>query len=116
MTIFNAAPYAGGVFAKGSDKVKRITYQVVDDAALAPVKRIEAARAENNVAPGALALQFSLRQAFVGSTIVGVSKPERVRQTLGWSYDAVSSDLWRTLEDLPFDTVDPEAERVYVPG
>jgi len=102
--------------AKGSDTVKCITYQVVDAAALALVKRIEAVCAENNVAPGALAIQFSLRQAFVGSTIVGASKPDRVRQTLGWCSYAVSSDLRRALEDLPSDTVDPEAERVYVPG
>ena len=116
MTVFNAAPYAGGVFAKGSDKVKRITYQEVDDAALAPVKRIEGACAAHDVAPGAVALQFSMRQPQIGTTVVGVSKPERVRQTLGWASEGVVEDLWSELSGLPFDTVDPEAERVYVPG
>lgn len=116
MTVFNAAPYAGGVFAKGSDKVKRITYQVVDDVALAPVRRIEGACAAYDVAPGAVALQFSMRQPRIGATIVGVSKPERVRQTLGWANESVVEDLWSELARLPHDIVDPEAERVYVPG
>ena len=116
MTIFNAAPYAGGVLAKGSGQVQRITYQAADAAALAPVRRIEAVCAGQDVAPGAVALQFSMRQALVDSTIVGVSRPERVRQTLGWARDAVAPDLWSELEALPFDSHDPEAERVYVPG
>ena len=116
MTIFNAAPYAGGVLAKGSGQVQRITYQAADAAALAPVRRIEAACAGQDVAPGAVALQFSMRQALVDSTIVGVSRPERVRQTLGWARDDVAPDLWSELEALPFDSHDPEAERVYVPG
>ena len=116
MTVFNAAPYAGGVLAKGSEKVKRITYQVVDEAALAPVRQIEAGCLHHGIAPGAVALQFSMRQNHVTSTLVGVSKPERVRQTLGWATDAISDEFWTGLNDLPFDTVDPEAERVYVPG
>ena len=116
MTVFNAAPYAGGVLAKGSDKVRRITYQQVDDTALAPVRRIEAACARHEAAPGSVALQFSMRQSLVGCTVVGVSKPERVRQTLGWAGAEIPDGLWTDLSDLPFDTVDPEAERVYVPG
>ena len=116
MTVFNAAPYAGGVLAKGSDKVRRITYREVDDAALAPVRRIEAACAAHATAPGAVALQFSMRQPLIGATVVGVSRPERVRQTLGWATEATDAALWAGLDDLPFDTVDPEAERVYVPG
>ena len=116
MTVLNAAPYAGGVFAKGSNKMKRITYQEVDDAALAPVRRIEAACMNHGVAPGAVALQFSMGQPLIGTTVVGVSKPERVRQTLAWASETVPDDLWADIQSLPFDTVDPEAERVYVPG
>lgn len=115
-TIFNAAPYAGGVFAKGSDKVKRITYQVVDDAALAPVRRVEDICASSGLAPGAVALQFSMRQPFIGLTLAGVSKPERVRQTIDWASASISEDVWERLAELPFDTEDPEAQRVYVPG
>lgn len=116
MTIFNAAPYAGGVLAKGSDKVQRITYQEADEAALAPVKRIEQTCAQNVIAPGAVALQFSMRQPVVGCTVVGVSKPARVQQTLDWADAQIAENVWSELAELPFDTVDPEAERIYVPG
>jgi D-threo-aldose 1-dehydrogenase len=45
-----------------------------------------------------------------------VSKPQRVRQTLAWASEAIPGELWAEIQTLPFDTVDPEAERVYVPG
>ena len=56
MAILNAAPYAGGVLAKGSDVMPQITYSPAEGEALEPVRRIEAACAEHGVAPGAAAL------------------------------------------------------------
>ena len=40
-TVLNAAPYAGGVLAKGSTQVKKIAYQDAGKAALAPVRTFE---------------------------------------------------------------------------
>lgn len=116
MAILNAAPYAGGVLAKGSAVMPRITYSPADDEALEPVRRIEALCAEHGVAPGAAALQFSMRDPRVASTICGVSKPERVTQTLEWATADLPQALWDALADLPFDTSDPEANREYKPG
>jgi D-threo-aldose 1-dehydrogenase len=116
MAILNAAPYAGGVLAKGSAVMPQITYSPADDAALEPVRRIEALCAEHAAAPGAAALQFSLRDPRITSTICGVSKPERVTETLEWANAELPKELWEALMALPFDTVDPEAHRVYRPG
>ncbi|MCB1335554.1 MAG: aldo/keto reductase [Roseivivax sp.] len=116
MAILNAAPYAGGVLAKGSAEMPRVTYQQADEAALAPVRAIEAACARHGVAPGAVALQFSMRDPRITSTIVGVSKPERVTETLQWAAAPVPQALWDELAELPFETADPEANRVYRPG
>ncbi|MEM6276300.1 MAG: aldo/keto reductase [Pseudomonadota bacterium] len=116
MTIYNAAPYAGGVLAKGAG-YGRITYQeVTDDTQLNPVREIERLCAEHGVAPGALALQFSLRASLIASTIIGVSKPERVAQTLEWAEADIPDALWKAVEALPVDRADPEANRVYKPG
>jgi D-threo-aldose 1-dehydrogenase len=115
ISILNAAPYAGGVFAKGTSSHARYVYQEADDAMLAPVRQIEAICAEHGVPPGALALQFSLRDPRVTSTICGVSKPERVRQTLDWAAYEIPDDVWRKIADLPYSTDDPEATRVYEP-
>ncbi|MEM1233492.1 MAG: aldo/keto reductase, partial [Pseudomonadota bacterium] len=77
---------------------------------------IERLCAEHGVAPGALALQFSLRAPLIASTIIGVSKPERVAQTLDWAAADIPDALWRAVAALPADRTDPEANRVYKPG
>ncbi len=116
IAILNAAPYAGGVLAKGSAEMPRVTYQEADEEALAPVHRIEAICARHGIAPGALALQFSLGDPRVTSTIVGVSRPQRVSETLAWATDDLPEVIWKDLEGLPFSTTDPEANREYRPG
>ncbi len=116
IAILNAAPYAGGVLAKGSAEMPRVTYQEADDAALEPVRRVEAACARHGVAPGAAALAFSLRDPRITSTIVGVSKPERVAETLDWAAADLPQALWDDLASLDHATEDPEANRAYRPG
>lgn len=116
ITVLNAAPFASGVLAKGSDRMKRITYQEATDAALEPVRAVEAVCAEHGVATGAVALQFSMRDPRIGSTIVGVSKPERVRQTLDWAATDIPPAVWAALDALPSASQDPEANRVMPAG
>ncbi len=116
MAILNAAPYAGGVLAKGSAEMPRVTYQDADEKALAPVREIEAICARNDIAPGALALQFSMRDPRITSTIVGVTKPERVEQTLGWASLDIPQAAWAELGGFSPATDDPEANRKYRPG
>jgi D-threo-aldose 1-dehydrogenase len=115
IAIFNAAPYAGGVLAKGSAQVQRITYQDATEQQLEPVRAIEALCARHNVPVGALALQFSMRDPRVTSTIVGVSKPARVDQTLEWAGVPIPEALWDALAQVSFSVEDPEASRVYKP-
>ncbi|MBY6115195.1 aldo/keto reductase [Mameliella alba] len=116
IAVLNAAPFASGVLAKGSAQMPRITYQEADDAALAPVRAIEEVCARHGVPTGPAALQFSLRDPRITSTIVGVSKPERVQQTLDWAAMKLPEALWDDLSALPFSDEDPEANRAYKPG
>ena len=116
IAVLNAAPYAGGVLAKGSLDYHRYVYQEASDAALAPIRRIEAVCARHGVPPGAAALQFSMRDPRVASTVCGVSKPERVRQTLEWASFPIPDPCWAELLALPFATVDPEATRLHIVG
>lgn len=115
IAVLNAAPYSGGVFAKGTAAHPRYVYQEADDAMLEPVRRIEAICARHQVPPGALALQFSMRDPRVASTICGVSKPERVQQTVEWARWPIADEVWHDLAAIPFSTDDPEATRVYKP-
>lgn len=116
IAVFNAAPYAGGVLAKGSSRVPRITYQEADESALGPVRQIESVCAGHSVAPGAAAIQFSLRDPRITSTVVGVSKPGRIRQTLDWANAEFPAQAWLDLKDLRYSQDDPEASRIYLPG
>ena len=57
-----------------------------------------------------------VRDPRVTATICGVTKPERVQQTLDWANFPVPETCWRELMELPFETNDPEATRVYKLG
>lgn len=116
IAVLNAAPYAGGVLAKGSSEYPRYVYQEASAEALDPVRRIEAICARHGVPPGAAALQFSMRDPRIASTICGVSKPERVKQTLDWAHFPIADPVWEELMAAPFSTEDPEATRQYRPG
>ena len=115
-TILNAAPYCGGVLAKGVEAYPRYVYQEATDTALEPIRQIEAVCAKHQIPPGAAALQFSMRDPRVASTICGVSKPERVQQTMAWAEWPIDEEVWRELMALPFGTDDPESTRDYKPG
>ena len=116
MAVLNAAPYAGGVLAKGSDGYKRYVYQEASEVALDPIRRIETICRRYRIPPGAAALQFSMRDPRVTSTICGVSKAERVRQNLEWANWPIPDEAWQELLALPFVSDDPEATREYKPG
>ena len=111
IAILNAAPYASGVLAKGSSRTNRITYRVVSDEALNPVRSIEEICARHGVPTGAVALQFSMRDPRVASTIIGISRPERIAQTREWADFAVPDACWDEVLALPASNEDPEAGR-----
>jgi len=116
ISVLNAAPYAGGVLAKGSDSYPRYVYQEASEGVLDPIRRIETICSKHGVPPGAVALQFSVRDERVTSTVCGVSKPERVAQTLEWAHWPVPQAVWDELASLSYSIDDPEASRRYNPG
>jgi D-threo-aldose 1-dehydrogenase len=116
VSVFNAAPYATGALAKGTATCKRYVYRDATPGTLAPVVRVEEVCARHGVPPGAAALQFSLREPRVTATICGVSRPERVAQTLEWAAFPIPEEAWAELLALPFTTQDPERDRDHEPG
>jgi len=98
--VLNAAPYGGGMLAKGPAVQAKYAYgqrsQAIGVAALAMQSACEAA----GVPLAAAALQFSLRAPFVDSTVVGVSSPERIQQTLDLAAVSIPESLWSELDRL----------------
>jgi D-threo-aldose 1-dehydrogenase len=116
MAIMNAAPYASGILAKGVAKMPLYSYMPAGDDIKSRANAIEALCSQHGVPVGAAALQFSMRDPRITSTICGVSTPERMQQTIDWANWKIPDELWSALRALPFDTTDPEAARVYNPG
>lgn len=116
VAVLNAAPYASGALAKGSATYGRYVYMEATPETLAPIAAVEAVCARHGVPPGAAALQFSLRDPRIAATICGVSRPERVEETLAWADWPIGEEVWEELLALPAETGDPEATRDYRPG
>jgi D-threo-aldose 1-dehydrogenase len=100
IAFVNAAPYGGGMLVKGPDVVPKYCYQPVTAATLDRVREMQRLCASYDVPLAAAALQFSLRESRITSTIVGISEPERVEQTLQLAEWPIPEKLWEELEPL----------------
>jgi D-threo-aldose 1-dehydrogenase len=111
LAVVNAAPYGSGILAKGPDAYARYAYQEAPAALVDRVRRMDALCRAHGVPLAAAALQFSLRDPRITSTIVGVSRPERLAQTLTLAQTPIPDTLWTQLDAVGHDVTDPEAER-----
>lgn len=111
LAVVNAAPYGSGILAKGPDAYPRYAYQEAPDKILNRVRVIDEVCKRYGVPIAAVALHFSLRDPRITSTIVGMSKPERIRQTIDLVNTHIPAGVWEELESLDYDTEDPEANR-----
>ena len=114
--IFNAAPFCGGILAKGTKETNRLVYQEVSEKKLKPVFDLEKTCLKYNIPLGAAALQFSMKDTRISSTIVGITKKSRIDQILEWSNFEIPEDAWIEILSLPFSIKDPEATRNYKLG
>jgi D-threo-aldose 1-dehydrogenase len=96
----NAAPYGGGMLAKGPDAQPRYAYQDTPETVRAAVRAMRAACGAAGVPLEAAALQFSLRDPRVTSTVVGVSAPERIERTAALAALPIPAGLWPELDAL----------------
>lgn len=100
VALLNAAPYGSGILAKGPNAYARYAYQEAPEEMVDKVRKMQVACQEFDVPLAAAALQFSMRDPRVVSTIVGISRPERVEQTLELSARSIPEELWERLSSL----------------
>jgi D-threo-aldose 1-dehydrogenase len=96
----NAAPYGSGLLAKGPGAYPRYMYGEAPTDLLQRAGKMEEACKRYNVPLAAAALQFSLRDARIVSTIVGMTRPERLSETLRLAQQAVPDELWQELDSI----------------
>jgi D-threo-aldose 1-dehydrogenase len=98
--VVNGAPFGGGILAKGTGHSTAYAYRPAPAVVLERIRSMEAACATYGVPLAAAALQFSLRDPRITSTIVGVSRPERVDETLRLAAWDIPAELWTALQPL----------------
>src|SRR5665647_3528976 len=82
MGVVNAAVFGGGILAVGTERSSRYAYREATPDLINAIREVEHLCREHGVSLAAAALQFSLRDARIASTVVGVSRPKRIEETL----------------------------------
>ena len=100
VAVVNAAPYGGGLLVKGPQAVPRYMYRPASADLLGRAQRMAQVCNRYGIPLAAAALQFSLRQPRITSTVVGFSHPERVAETIRLATTDIPDALWEDLEAL----------------
>jgi D-threo-aldose 1-dehydrogenase len=100
VAFINAAPYGGGILAQGPDAQPRYAYEPASEAICDAVRAMQRACTVRDVPLAAAALQFSVREPRVASTVVGVSDPSRIEETATLMAQQVPDELWAELDSL----------------
>jgi D-threo-aldose 1-dehydrogenase len=112
MAVLNAAPYGSGILARGPESYPRYAYQQASEEMIARVNELRAICDRYGVALAAAALQYSLLDPRIDVTIVGMSRPERLQQTIDLASVDIPPVLWEEVNALPpLDQGDPEVNR-----
>jgi D-threo-aldose 1-dehydrogenase len=100
VAFVNGAPYGGGMLAKGPDMQPKYAYRPAGEAVQGAVRAMQRACAAHGVPLAAAALQFSLRDPRVASTVVGVSEPSRIEEITALMSEQIPAGLWAQLDSL----------------
>lgn len=107
VAVVNAAPFGSGLLAKGPEHTDRYFYGSAPPQIIEAAKRVQAVCDQHGVPLAAAALQFSIRDPRVTSTVVGITRPERVDQTVALVRHPIPDSLWHE--------IDPAPEEVWLP-
>jgi D-threo-aldose 1-dehydrogenase len=107
----NAAPYGSGLLAAGPSAYPRYAYQPAREDTLNRARRLEEFCSRHNVPLAAAALQFSIRDRRISSTIVGIDRPDLLEETVRLAQYPIPNELWDELATVAPAKDDPEAER-----
>jgi len=98
--LVNGAVFGGGVLAKGVGQQPKYAYRDISDEPRRRIQAMEAVCAQAGVPLKAAALQFSLRDSRIASTVVGVSRPQRIDETMELACLPIPDVIWERLEKL----------------
>jgi D-threo-aldose 1-dehydrogenase len=100
VAALNAAPYGSGLLAKGPGAYPRYMYGQASPDLLRRASLMEEACHRQGLPLAAAALQFSLRETRIVSTIVGMTRPERIAETPALAQQPIPEELWAELDTI----------------
>jgi D-threo-aldose 1-dehydrogenase len=96
--INNAAPYGGGILTGDARFAGSYGYRPIQPPVQAAVDAITALCSAAGVSLAAAALQFSLRDPRIHSTIIGATSLDRIDDTVREAGEQIPEDLWAQFE------------------
>jgi D-threo-aldose 1-dehydrogenase len=100
MGVSNAAPYGGGILTGDPAQASIYGYGPARPAVAEAARRMGEACGRHGVPLAAAALQSSMRDARVHSTVVGISSAARLAATLELAAVPIPDELWAELAEL----------------
>ncbi len=100
MAVVNAAIYGGGILANPRGGLTSYGYRPARPATLAAIAAMDELAARHGTDLATLALQASLRDPLIDTTVVGFSKPERIASIVRSTRAELPDELWGELEAL----------------
>lgn len=106
VAAINAAPFGGGILSKGPAATTQYAYKPAPHEQIGRARHLADLCARYGVPLAAAALQFSLRNARIASTVVGISRPERLEQTVALARHPIPEEFWSAASVIPADRED----------
>jgi D-threo-aldose 1-dehydrogenase len=100
VAVVNAAVYGGGVLASPNSPISSYGYRPVHPVTADAIVSMNEACRKRGIALSVAALQFSVRDERIASTVVGFSKTSRITSILDDLRIDIHPDLWKELESL----------------
>ena len=100
MTVFNAAPFGGGILAGSTFRGDSYAYQPASREFLAHLDRVRALCADWGISVAAAALAFSIREPRIHTTVVGIYSRKRLDELPELVAAEVPDGFWQALDAL----------------
>ena len=109
MAVFNAAPFGGGILAGSTTRGPKYAYSEASGDLLEFISRLEGLAADWDIELAAAAVQFSLADARIHSTVVGMSSIARLESLPGLVAAEIPEGFWEGFRSLGTPPASPAA-------
>jgi D-threo-aldose 1-dehydrogenase len=109
MAVFNAAPFGGGILAGSTTRGPKYAYTEASGELLDFIERMQALAIEWGIELAAAAVQFSLADPRIHSTVVGMSSIARLESLPGLVSATIPEGFWEAFRGLGTPPASPAA-------